>query len=204
MPGQALAINQADSAAEAELNIRTGYYYAEQNPTTELTAQHPAGYGFLIPTQAQWFTWTLTAADTNLRGLVYTTSERWMLQQVTTRHNHADGTQTCEAVYRLEVEGTAGETVPPPPTTGIVNPLPAIPPIIGLPDLGALPELVVGPNPETLPPFWKETGTTTTGALAIPSVVDVYPAVATCIGAEGSSGTAGAIVILPREAVMEY
>lgn len=162
MPGQALAVNQADSAAEAELNIRTGYYYAEQNPTTELTAQHPAGYGFIVPTRAQWFTWTLTAADTNLRSLAYTTSQRWLLQQVTTRHNHTDGTQTCEAVYSLEVEGTAGETVPPPPTTGITNPLPAIPPIIGIPDLGALPELVIGPNPETLPPFWKETGTTTT------------------------------------------
>lgn len=155
LPGQALGTDLSKSASETELNTRTGNYFAEQNPTTELSVTLPDGYGWLTPSRAQWYTWTLTAADTNLRGLAYTTSERWLLVRVTTRHDNNTGTKSVEHVYQLEVAGTAGQTIEPPSSTEISDPLPGIPPIIGLPDLGFSWPDVIGDIPTAPPPFWQ-------------------------------------------------
>jgi hypothetical protein len=151
--GQVLLINSAKAVAEAELNARTGNFFAEENPQDIMTVIMPDGWRFLNPSRAQWYTWTLTATDTNLRGISYTTAIRWWLRSVTVRQDNALPAGTVEAVFVRETRGSEGETIPPPPQGSISNPIPAIPPIIGIPDIGFDPGILYPGDP---PPFYNE------------------------------------------------
>lgn len=156
MKGQALIVDSGKTAAENELNARVGHFFAEQNPIDELVVTMPDGYGFLIPSRHQWYTWELDEEDTNIRGLNYTTAQRWLCLSVTIGHDHENGTQSVEATFRLETTGSEAETIPPAPQTDISTPIPAIPPILGIPDLGFNWNNILGNEPTYLPPFFNQ------------------------------------------------
>ncbi len=127
-------ITEADisqSAAQAELNVRAGRSFAINNPTPELSVAHPDGYAFLVPSRRYWFTWTLSASE-NIRGRAYTTSTRWLLQNVSIAHDNAIGTRTVQAEYIQDIDdttfGAAGDTVTYPAQGEIALDLPGIPP----------------------------------------------------------------------------
>lgn len=159
MPGQVLTANTGKAAAETEMNTRAGHALAEQNPADELTVTMPDGWNFLIPTRRAWFTWTLTAADTNIRDIAYTTSERWLLTSISISHDNETGAKDVSATFRRETTGAAGVTVEIPPESSIDFILPNIPPFSPYPgfpiDIGLLTPPGVDFEP---PPFWGDIG----------------------------------------------
>lgn len=107
---QILAANVSAATAQNELNVRAGHALAAANGLAELSIAHPDGYHFLVPSRRYWFTWTLDS-DNNIRGRSYSTSDRWLLTNVSVAHDNATGTRSVTATYIQETEGDAGETV---------------------------------------------------------------------------------------------
>jgi hypothetical protein len=110
--------------AETELNGRTGHHLAAVNPTDVLSVTHPPGYGsVLIPSRIVWYTHTLASTD-NTRGRAYTTSNRWLLHDVSLEHDNATGVTQSNATYHLETSGGAGQAIYPPAYAEEDNALP--------------------------------------------------------------------------------
>lgn len=102
---QVLLGNVVGAAAQAELNQRCGDHLAATNPPpARLTVQHPDGFhsGVLSPTRRQWFTWTLDAGNSNIRGYAYDDTVRWFLTELTTTHYNDRGMRDVQATYEQE------------------------------------------------------------------------------------------------------
>lgn len=138
LDNQILAANQSLAAAESELNIRSGHALAKAQERDELTINHPDGYWWLTPSLNQWYTWTLSGAET-ARGIVLDTSTRWQLVSTTVTHEVETGARTVEAVYRRESSGSDGDAVRYPPQSNTPITLPDFPALPSFPafDIGA-------------------------------------------------------------------
>ncbi len=128
---QILQADVAQTTAQDELNTRAGRAFAVNNELVTLSTAHPDGYAFLVPSRRLWFTWTLSTSE-NIRGRAYTTSTRWLLQNVSIAHDNATGTRTIQAEYIQDIDdttlGAAGDTVTYPAQGEIALDLPGIPP----------------------------------------------------------------------------
>lgn len=121
---QLLQANQTQAAAQNELNDRAGNHWRRLESGVTLPVSHPDAYGFLIPAVNQWYTWTFTAADSNLRSIAYDTATRWLLMSVSMTHNNETGTKDIQATYLQETSGFGhGKTIAYP--TSADNGLPA-------------------------------------------------------------------------------
>lgn len=142
------------NVAQAELNQRSGTYYAIQNMTEELTIDFPDGYFFLIPSKSELYTWTL---DTTLAGpsgvsrIIYDTSTKWFVKSVKYMPAN-DGTRKNRVTFKKIVRGAApGQTPPATPDTNVTIPPLQPPSFPSLPGLPPIPEAGL-PN---LPPGYK-------------------------------------------------
>lgn len=107
---QILTADSTDAAAKAELNERTGNYYALSNGAPELQVTHPDGYTFITPSLSQWYTFTIAATE-NAAGRAYMTSDRWLCKSVSFEHDNEKGSKSVTATYSLETSGAdAGAT----------------------------------------------------------------------------------------------
>lgn len=121
---QILTADQDKNDNETELNARSGHHLAAVNPTDTLNVTHPSGYGsVLVPSRIVWYTFTIASTE-NTRGRAYTTSNRWLLNEVTLDHDNQTGITRTSAVYKLETSGAAGRAIYPPAYAEESNALP--------------------------------------------------------------------------------
>jgi hypothetical protein len=129
LSGQVLVANEIKSAAEAELNTRSGNAYAKSQALDRLTITHPDGYYWLTPAADQWFCFD-PAALPLVSGGNFTSTTRWLLVSSTVRHDAASGTKQVQVVYVRESSGPPGQTITQPPSSEGGNPPPVeFPPI---------------------------------------------------------------------------
>lgn len=150
---QILTANLTKAGAQSELATRLGHHYAYANPVDTLNVTFPDGYHWLIPSQSQWYTFTIAASE-NTGGRVYTTAERWFCQNVSFEHNHSTGGRSVTATFRKESVGTPGKAYEPPASNEGTVVIPPIPPLPPFPAIGTPPDIYLPPNPdpEDVPP----------------------------------------------------
>lgn len=92
----------ADDAANAPVSAgrRSAYWYAFKNNLVTLNDQLTDGWGFMSPSTVQWWPFEIEATDTT-RGVVITTSTRWLLLSTRSVINQ-NGTQDVSAVWMPE------------------------------------------------------------------------------------------------------
>jgi hypothetical protein len=106
---QVLRANQAGAVAQLELNIRAGHAFERAQEVDSLTVLFADGYhSVLIPALNQWHTFTVSDTEINI---VLDTTTRWLLTEVNTTHNSAEGTKEVRAVFTKETSGAPGQTV---------------------------------------------------------------------------------------------
>jgi hypothetical protein len=152
---QVLQANQTQAQAQSELNTRTGHEYAnKRRAVTTLNLTLPGSYNWIVPSRAQWYTWTLPATETTGQR-VFTTAERWQCVGVSVQQNNDTGTKTVSASFQLETSGTPGQTVTYPPVTQIPPIIPTVPTIPPFPTFPPLPDIILPPIPtdEDTPPY---------------------------------------------------
>ena len=137
-----------------EMALRDASEFAARNPKPHLPGSHPGGYHFIVPTNWQWYTFTIAATD-NVRGLVYTTDTRWLLRSVSISHSNITGIREVSPTYTQETQGTGAQIavqIAPteiPPTMPVLPPLPVFPGFPPMPGIG-----LPNPNPadDEIPP----------------------------------------------------
>jgi hypothetical protein len=135
--GQVLIANQTDSDANTDLAVRTAALYAASQPTDKLDVTVWDGWrNVLVATCWQWWTFTIAATD-NERGLVYTSSQRWILSSTSQEIDIASGTRVVKATFFREPAEAAAQVqssivpdlIPPYlPVLDVLPPYPAFPP----------------------------------------------------------------------------
>lgn len=147
---QVLQSDQTQAQAQVELNTRAGNQYAiVQRKQPIATVTFPPGYNFIMPEQAQWYTFTIDASD-NTGGRAYTTSDRWLCQSVNVTQDNTIGTKTVSATFMLESTGFRGQTVTYPAPSSVKPALPSVPTTPSTPSIPPLPVIYMPPTP-TLP-----------------------------------------------------
>ena len=152
---QVLQANQTQAQAQSELNTRTGHEYAnKKRDVITLNLTLPGSYNWLVPSRAQWYTWTLPATETT-GGRVFTTTERWQCVGVSVQQDNSTGTKAVSASFQLETSGTPGQTVIYPPGTQIAPIIPVVPTVPGFPTFPPPPDIVLPPipTPDDTPPY---------------------------------------------------
>lgn len=144
LSNQILVLGSFSNVAQAELNQRSGTFYAVSNLVEELTVDHTDGYNFIIPSRCQLFTWTLDdelVGPNNIQRVIYDTNTLWYAKSVTFTHDNVKGRRRIRVVYRRVVFTAApGDTVPlPPPVPDTVSSYPPVP-FPSLPDLPPWPD----------------------------------------------------------------
>lgn len=151
---QVLAANVTQLVAQTELNTRTGNEYAiKRRANITMTVSMPPGYNWLVPSVAQWYTFTLSADETT-GGRAFTSEERWQCTAVSYQHNNEAGTKSpIQATFKLETRGTPGQTVTYPPVTQISPILPTMPTLPPFPSFPPLPTIILpdDPTPDDTP-----------------------------------------------------
>lgn len=154
---QVLRANQAGAVAQLELNTRAGHAFERAQEVDTLTVLFPDGYhSLLIPALNQWHTFTI---DDDAINILLDSTIRWLLTEVNTTHNSAEGTKEVRAIFSRETAGAPGQTVTYPvvaevpllePTFLPFEPYPVFP--IDMSDLiGTEPVVIVTPNENTIP-----------------------------------------------------
>lgn len=90
------------SAAITEIGARTGNDFAFNNPKWLLSMVMRDAHRWLVATNYQRYTWTITATE-NLREIAITTDTRWQCQSVNITIN-TDGTYEVSAEFVQETE----------------------------------------------------------------------------------------------------
>lgn len=101
---QLLQADQDETDAKAEAGQRAGDLLEAANPADELTVTFTDGWYWMVPSPDQWWTFTI-AADSNVRGLVYTDTDRWQLLSVSVAYNNETGGKEVTASFRRETQG---------------------------------------------------------------------------------------------------
>lgn len=153
LPRQILTANLTKAGAISELAARLGHHYAFANPVDLLNVTFPDGYHWLIPSNSQWYTFTIAASE-NTGGRVFTTAERWQCQNVSYGHNHETGGREVYATFRRESVGTPGKAYEPPASNESTINIPPIPPLPPFPPINTPPDIYLpaNPDPEDVPP----------------------------------------------------
>lgn len=155
LPGQILEADVSEADAQAEINQRTGDHFAAVNPTDMLSLECPPAYWIFQPSRSEWFKFTVAASDTLGRN-TYTTSDRWLLSEISHTFNNETNTRSVQLRFRLETSGNAGQTQPVIPAFGVSYYLPELPPFSPLPELGLDPWWQSNNDVGYLPPFYQK------------------------------------------------
>jgi len=154
--GQVLTAN---ATGYDEIGDRCANAYAEAQPPTTMTVQLLSAYAGLIPSVSQWYTFTIPA-ETNNRGVAYTSADRWTLKSLTIANDPQTGYPIVTGNFLLETVGEGYQTVSiiPPNETPYENPvMPIESPYPNLPSLPDLPYPDPDNTPiENMPPFTPE------------------------------------------------
>ncbi len=108
---QILASTTDLAAAQAELSRRAGCQWNVLNNNGTITANHPDGYHWLLPSFGQVYQFSLDTTS-NIRSYTFANNFLWMIKQVTVRHDNAKGTRDVQATYVPAQAGFTGVTVP--------------------------------------------------------------------------------------------
>lgn len=100
---QLLAANTVTLDAAPEAGDRAGHWLEWLNPTDTMSIDLDDGLGFLSPSAAQWYTFTIPASNW-IRGLGIDSATRWLLTRISVRVN-ADGTRSNQGEFRRETRG---------------------------------------------------------------------------------------------------
>lgn len=152
---QVLQANQTKVQAQNELNTRTGHEYAnKRRDITTINLTLPGSYNWIVPSRAQWYTWTIPATETT-GGRAFTTADRWQCISVSVQQDNGNGTKAVSVSMQLETSGTSGQTVTYPPVTQIPPIIPTVPTIPPFPTFPPLPDIVLPPIPteDDTPPY---------------------------------------------------
>lgn len=84
-------------ATAATAAQRAAFWFSYKNNSLVLNGQLTDGFGWLSPSTAQWWPFSITATDT-VRGIVINSDTRWLLISARTIINE-DGTQEVEAQW---------------------------------------------------------------------------------------------------------
>ncbi len=125
---QILESNQTEALDIIELQGRVANHYAYVNPHDRIRVTFLDSYRFIIPTQHQWYTFTIASTD-NIRGFSYTTSTRWLCQNVSIDHDNEAGTRVITAEFERETDSTDAMILValiPQVSTPITAPMPAL------------------------------------------------------------------------------
>ncbi len=125
---QILESNQTEAQDRTELQGRVANHYAYVNPHDRIRVTFLDSYRFIIPTQHQWYTFTIASTD-NIRGFSYTTSTRWLCQNVSIDHDNEAGTRVITAEFERETDSTDAMILValiPQVSTPITAPMPAL------------------------------------------------------------------------------
>ena len=141
-----------------ELGQRVQDDLAAVQPRIILSVSHPDAYDFLVPSLSNWFTWTIPESANN-RGIAYTTSDRWILDNITSEYVPERGRRIITARYLLETEGSSdyqvAATIPTSPPTTINTPVTPVVP--GYPEMPSDPDILYpdpsDPDEDDTPPF---------------------------------------------------
>lgn len=161
LSNQILTAGTSDATAQDELDQRAGNAYEiNSTPTYYLDVVHPDGYHFLIPSNNIWYTWTLAAGTDNIRGLSYTTSNRWLLISASYQINNDTGLRELHHRYRLECPiGNPGTAIQIPADGSLDLSIPAIPPLDPFPAFPTpLDFYLIDPTASQYPPFQGQAG----------------------------------------------
>lgn len=151
---QVLESDATLAATHTEMALRDASEFAARNPAPVFPTSHPGGYHFIVPSNWQWYTFTIAAID-NVRGIEYTTDTRWLLRTVSIEHSNVSGIRQVSANYAQETQGTGAQIavqIAPtaiPPTMPVLPPLPPFPGFPPFPGIG-----LPNPNPgdDEIPP----------------------------------------------------
>jgi hypothetical protein len=127
-PGNAPAPNATASETlskqiitdQADLNTRSGHHFARVNSLfdgvivpSDVRVKLPSAYYWLDPAYAEWVTLTLNG-NTNKRGIGFSASERWIVEQVDISYDTDTGIKDITATISHETFGVSGTTYIPP------------------------------------------------------------------------------------------
>ena len=158
LSGQILITDTDLDTARAELNFRSGQHLVAVNPLDELSFVMPPGYHAFVASNGAYFTWTLGGTQ-NVRGLVYTTDNLWMLSALSFANDNETGARETSHTYQaIGAAAPSGDTYIPAATGEIVNPYNIIPFISPYPNV--IPAPVVVPKKFEWPPIndWQTNG----------------------------------------------
>jgi len=184
---QVLAIDLSTTNAKAEIELRTGAYYADKNPKDAVSISHPSGYNFLQPTVHQRYTWTISASD-NQRGIAYTSSQYWLLRSVQYRFDVENSLCDVSADYEAETSNVSAQTISQIAPTDVPASIPSLPPLVdfpfqwnptlqfpnGVPADGETPPFTPEDAPTTAPTNTDTTTSATTQQGQVVMVADNY------------------------------
>lgn len=157
LDNQVLDASLTPSEAQSVLSQRAGHHFAWLNREDEMPVSQPDGYHFLVPSMALWHTWNISAAS-NSRGIVYGVNTRWLLTEISWRHDNETGMRPVDTQFVKETRGRPGQALPLPNNED--TPTPALPVAPPLPTFPGFPEppgvLYPSPDPETQPPVIPE------------------------------------------------
>ena len=118
---QVLLANSDINTGGAELGQRVADDMAARQPQTLLSITFPpSSYAWMVPHQAQWYTWTISATENN-RDISYTTATRWTLRSMTLGYDASTGTLPMNGVFQKETQGTSYQTMVTLPIDGQVQ-----------------------------------------------------------------------------------
>ena len=109
-PRQVLASNLTPAQAEAEVSLRAANHFGYINNRETVRLSLVDSYSDLVPTNDQWVTITLSASD-NPRGTALTSSNRWLLQDVSYSSSSFEGVRTVEVTLIAETSDTGAQIV---------------------------------------------------------------------------------------------
>lgn len=142
---QVLTANVAGGVAQSELNTRAGNAFERAQETDTLTVTFMDGYhSVLIPSLDQWHTFTISD---NAINITLDSTIRWLLTEVTTSHNSAEGTKEVRAVFVRETQGSPGQTVTYPAIAEVPLLDPTFPPFDPYPTYPIDPIDLIGEDP---------------------------------------------------------
>lgn len=101
---QIMKADLSEADAITEVKLRTANHLAYVNPHERLIITLMAGLYWLTPSVNDLYAFDIEATD-NTRGRAFTSSDKWLLQEVTYTHNNETGVKDVTATFEIVTTG---------------------------------------------------------------------------------------------------
>jgi hypothetical protein len=111
LDNQILKADLSEADAITEVKLRTANHLAYVNPHERLTVSLMAALYWLTPSVNDLYAFDIEASD-NTRGRAFTSSDKWLLQEITYTHNNETGVKEVFGTFEIvTMGGNAGIAV---------------------------------------------------------------------------------------------